>query len=92
MTWIRLRSAAFSIIGAILMLIGALVQGAGVDRTGTPLLMIFALFGLVMVLLVAFDVVYHAWRGEGQACRSCGHMRRLRSFRVSGACPNCGGG
>jgi Zn finger protein HypA/HybF involved in hydrogenase expression len=36
------------------------------------------------------DVVVHAWKGEGQACRACGHFRPVKSFRFAGPCPQCG--
>jgi hypothetical protein len=52
--------------------------------------MAFASLGALLVLIVGVDVVYHALRGEGQACRRCGHVQRMRSFQLSGACPNCG--
>ena len=90
MAWRRLRLGVFTLLGAAFVLIGSIVRGAGVHRVGCFLLMAFASLGALLVLIVGFDVVYHALRGEGQACRRCGHVQRMRSFRLSGACPNCG--
>lgn len=44
----------------------------------------------VYAVAVVIDVVVHAWKGKGQACRACGHVRPLRSFRFEGPCPQCG--
>ena len=90
MAWGRLRLGAFSLVGAALLLVGAFVRWAGVDRAGIPALETFGLLGALMATIVALDVVYHALRGEGQACRSCGHLRPMKPFRFYGACPNCG--
>jgi hypothetical protein len=51
----------------------------------------FSSIAAVTVLFIVFDVAYHAWHGRGQACRKCGHVRQMKSFRVYSDCPNCGG-
>ncbi len=90
MTWREIRLVVFSVVGAIFLLVAPLVGGKGIDRVGIPLLLVFASLGALMVAIVAFDVAYHAWRGEGQACRRCGHLRQMTPFRLYGACPKCG--
>ncbi len=90
MTWKQLRLGAFSVVGSAFLLVGFIVRRVGVDRAGTPLMTTFISLGILMALTIAFDVVYHTWRGQGQACRSCGHLRRMKPFRISGPCPNCG--
>ena len=90
--WKRLRLIAYSVVGTALALVGVLVQLASVERAGGPLLAAFAALGTLLVLVVVLDVTSHAWRGEGQACRHCGHIRRMKPFRVYVSCPNCGEG
>jgi hypothetical protein len=92
LTWKRLRLIAYSVVGAALALVGGLVQMASVEHAGGPLLAAFASLGTLMVLIVVLDVTFHAWRGAGQACRNCGHIRRMKPFRVYVSCPNCGEG
>ena len=90
MSWRQLRLIAFSVGGTAFLLVGLLVQWASVEGAGTPLLAALTSLGALMVVIVVFDVAYYSWRGEGQACRHCGHLRPMKPFRVYGACPNCG--
>ena len=89
--WKRLRLIAYSVVGAALAVV-VLVQSLTVQRAGIPLLVALASLGALMALIVILDVTVHAWRGEGQACRHCGHIRRMKPFLVYVACPNCGEG
>lgn len=87
--WKRLRLIAYSVVGSALALVGVLVEWTTVELAGIPLLTAFGALGTLLAL-VALDVTIHAWRGEGQACRNCGHIRRMKPFRVYGSCPECG--
>jgi hypothetical protein len=62
----------------------------GFERASSPLLIAFSSILGFMVLFLVFDAEYHAWRGDGYACRNCGYMRQMKAFHVYGACPNCG--
>jgi hypothetical protein len=90
MSWKRLRLIAFSIGGAAFSVVAGVVQLTGIERAGLPLILTFSSLGALMILILVFDVGYHAWRGDGQACRKCGYIRQMRAFRVYRACPNCG--
>ena len=88
MSWKTMRTRTFWVVGTALLVIVPFVQDVG--RAGTPLLMLFGSLAALMIALVVFDVAYHAWRAEGQACRTCGQIRRMKSFRFASVCPNCG--
>ena len=90
--WKRLRLIAYPVVGTALALVGVLVKRTTVELSSIPLLVAIASLGTLLVLVVVFDVTLHAWHGEGQACRNCGHIRRMKPFRVYVSCPNCGGG
>jgi hypothetical protein len=90
MTWSQLRLAAYSLVGIALLIMGGFVERAPIERTPNLLLIAFCLLGGVMVLMVTVDVAYHAWLGQGQACPHCGHVRKMKPFRVYFACPKCG--
>lgn len=79
-----------------LMMVAMVVAAALVRRQGGPngggeawLVPVGVLGGLYAIFVVV-DVVVHAWKGEGQACRACGHLRPVKSFRFAGPCPQCG--
>lgn len=90
MSWERIRIRTFAIVGAACVLVGAMVRCIEVEQAEMPLLVLFATLGAAMGLLIIFDVAYHSWKAEGQTCRTCGHVRQMKSFRFSGACPECG--
>jgi hypothetical protein len=90
MSWKKLRLIMYSVGGVTFSLLEGLVRFAGVERAGPRLLIAFSSIGALMVLFIVFDLGYHAWRGNGYACRRCGYLRRMKAFRISGACPNCG--
>lgn len=80
--------------GLLLVAIAASVlmmrlQG-GPDGAGAAWLVPVGVLGGVYALPVVIDVVVHAWKGRGQACRACGHVRPVRSFRIESRCPQCG--
>lgn len=89
----RLRILAFGLL-CLATTVAALVVRArgGPDGgpDGGPWGMALAILGGAWAAAVVLDVVIHAWRGEGQACRVCGHARPMRSFRMEGPCPRCG--
>lgn len=62
----------------------------GPDGGGEAWLAPLGVLGAAYAVAVVIDVVSHAWRGGGQACRVCGHVRPARSFRLEGPCPKCG--
>lgn len=64
-------------------------QGGAVNGGEAWLVPVGVVGGLYAVAVV-IDVLLHAWRGRGQACRTCGHVRPMRSFRMEGPCPQCG--
>lgn len=88
MSWKRFRSVAFPALGGALLLVSVWVGDPG--NADTPVLRLFVALSMLLALLVVVDVAYHSWRGEGQACRNCGHLRRMKPFRAYGPCPNCG--
>jgi hypothetical protein len=56
---------------------------------GDPDVVSTCVFG-AFVLVIIIDSSYHSWKGEGQACKYCGHLRKMKPFRVYGKCPECG--
>lgn len=62
----------------------------GPNGGGEAWLVPVGVLGAVYAAAVVIDVVVHAWKGQGQACRVCGHVRPVRSFRLEGPCPQCG--
>lgn len=87
----RFRLMVYSVLGLVTIVFGALIQSVGgIDGAGVPLLVAFSILSGTWVFLIVADVVYHAWQGQGYACPHCGQCRRMDSFRVYVACPNCG--
>ena len=62
----------------------------GPDGGGEAWLIPVAMVGALYAVAVVADVIVHALRGKGQACRVCGHLRHVKSFRFAGPCPQCG--
>ena len=90
MSWKQTRLFAFGVTGSVLASVGTIVWVGTVEKAGLPLQVGLAGLGGLMASMVIFDVVYHARHGDGQACRHCGHLRKMRSVRVYSACPKCG--
>ena len=87
----RYRLMVYSVLGVVTPGVYALIQSVGgIDRAGFPLLVAISTLGGICVVLFVVDVVYHAWRGNGYACPHCGHHRKMDSFRLYSACPECG--
>ena len=63
------------------------IGDGGVTDWATLLLNIVA---GVFCLAIFVDTLWHAIKGQGQACRHCGHLRQMSSFRVYSQCPQCG--
>ena len=49
----------------------------------------FAIAALLAVAYLAEEVFWIA-RNQGRPCVACGHKIRLKPFRLSVHCPNCG--
>ena len=62
----------------------------GPNGGGEAWLVQVGMVGALYAVAVVADVIFHAWRGKGQACRACGHLRPVKSFRFTGPCPQCG--
>ncbi|MHB8867144.1 MAG: hypothetical protein ACYC6N_32680 [Pirellulaceae bacterium] len=90
MPWSQLRLMVYSFVGIALLITAALVKRAPVERAPRLLLIVLSLLAGALALIVIIDVAYHAWRGQGQACPYCGHVRKMKPFRVYLACPKCG--
>ena len=84
------RQTYYSILVALTLVVYAWIgfQG-GIDRAGFPSLVAFGVLSGVWVIAIIVDTVYHAWKGKGQACIHCGHVRKLASFRIYSQCPKC---
>jgi hypothetical protein len=65
------------------------LQG-GPNGGGEAWLIPVGMVGALYAVAVVADVIFHAWKGIGQACRVCGHVRPSKSFRFAGPCPQCG--
>jgi hypothetical protein len=87
----RYRVLVFTVLGVALAFAAAFVRRAGgVGAADFALLVALNVLAGLFVAAVVFDTVWHALKGEGQACKRCGHPRQMSSFRVYGVCPNCG--
>jgi hypothetical protein len=85
------RPLIFGTLGLAVAFIAAFLRGGrGNGAAGFPLLVAFDVTAGLLVAAIIFDTVWHAFKGQGQACRNCGHLRKMSSFRVCGPCPNCG--
>ncbi len=65
------------------------LQG-GPNGGGEAWLIPVGILGALYAVAVVADVIFHAWKGAGQACRACGRLRPVKSFRFAGPCPQCG--
>ena len=75
-----------ALVASVLWMRGQGGPGAGDGAWLVPV----GVLGAVYAAAVVIDVVVHAWKGQGQACRVCGHVRPVLSFRLEGPCPQCG--
>lgn len=86
-----IRPLIFALLMLGMTVIVALTRREGGPNGGgegwlVPIGMLAAAYAVAVVS----DVLVHAWKGEGQACRVCGHVRPLKSFHPAGPCPRCG--
>jgi hypothetical protein len=81
-SWSRIRLRLFAYLTTAILLL-SFFEG---NETSGGKIAVSALIALVVI----FDVVYHSAMGKGQACRTCGHIRQMKPFRVYGSCPKCG--
>ena len=87
----RYRLAIFGVLGLAVTFVAASARRwGGNGAVDVPLLVVLNAIAVLFVAAVVFDTVWHAFKGEGQACRHCGHLRTMSSFRVYGNCRNCG--
>ena len=87
----QLRLLAFGCLGiASFVLATASRQAIGDGvAAGWETLLLNVVAG-VFCVAVLVDTFWHAIKGQGQACRHCGHLRQMSLFRVYSKCPNCG--
>lgn len=86
-----IRPLVFGVLSAMLLAgIGIMRGPDGPAGEGEAWLVPLGVLSVAYAIVFVGDVVYHAWKGEGQACRVCGHVRHVRSFRIAGPCPKCG--
>ena len=90
MPWSQMRLVAYWLVGTMLLVTSVVFASVPIERAPKPLLVAFSLLAGLMALMVVVDVAYHAWLGQGQACPYCGHVRKMKSFRVHVTCPQCG--
>ena len=54
----------------------------GLDGGGEFWLIPLGMLGAVYAIAVVADVTFHAWKGEGQVCQTCGQIHPVNSFRL----------
>ena len=87
----QLRLLAFGCLGiASFFLAKASRQAIGDGVVTDWVTFLLNIVAGVFCVAVFVDTFWHAIKGQGQACRHCGHLRQLSSFRVYLKCPNCG--
>jgi len=87
----RLRLLTFGCLGiAVILLANTMKRAGGVEVANHSALVLLNAVGGIICVAVFVDTFWHAITGQGQACRHCGHLRQLSSFRVYSSCPNCG--
>jgi hypothetical protein len=87
----RLRLLTFGCLGIAVILLANMIQReGGVEFANHSALLLLNVLGGVFCVAVFVDTFWHAIKGQGQACRHCGHLRQMSSFRVYSKCPNCG--
>lgn len=85
------RPLVFGLMMVAMLVAAALVRRqGGFNGGGEAWLIPVGMVGALYAVAVVADVIFHAWRGKGQACRVCGHLRPVKSFRFAGPCPQCG--
>jgi len=85
------RPLAFGLMMVAMLVAAALVRRqGGFNGGGEAWLIPVGMVGALYAVAVVADVIFHAWKGEGQACRACGRLRPVKSFRFAGPCPQCG--
>lgn len=87
-----IRLVVFAVLSsALLAVVGMMRRGGAAAGDGEAWLVPLGVLSVAYAIVFVGDVVFHALKGEGQACRVCGHVRPVRSFRIAGPCPKCGG-
>jgi hypothetical protein len=85
------RPLVFGLMMVAMLVAAALVRRqGGFNGGGEAWLIPAGILGALYAVAVVADVIFHAWKGKGQACRVCGHLRPVKSFRFAGPCPQCG--
>jgi hypothetical protein len=92
MTSIRLLFFGLMMVAMVASTVWMKMQGwpNGPKGDGEAWLVPVGILGGLYAVAVVADVISHAWKGEGQTCRACGHVRPVKSFRFAGPCPQCG--
>lgn len=87
----RFRLLAFACLGiTALVIVNVIKRAGGVDVANRSLVLLLGGVAGVFAAAVVVDTLWHAMKRQGHACRRCGHLRQMSSFRVYGSCPNCG--
>ena len=87
----QLRLLAFGCLGiASFFLAKASRQAIGDGVVTDWVTFLLSIVAGVFCVAVFVDTFWHPMKGQGQACRHCGHLRRMSCFRMSGSCPKCG--
>lgn len=86
-----IRPLVFGLLLLAMVFIVATMRRQGWPNGGGEAWLVpVGVLGAVYATAFVADVVFHAWKGNGHACRVCGHLRPMRSFRPAGPCPKCG--
>ena len=85
----RFRLIAYSILIPALIIMSRLFPSpaAGDELSIGSICTLIVIVSFVCLFI--FDVVFFAVQGKSQPCIHCGHERKMKAFRVYGACPNC---
>lgn len=84
------RLPFFMALFAATIALAAIVRRRGGPGGADGMLEALGVVGAAWAAAVVGDVAWHAWKGEGQACRRCGHVRPMKSFLPVGPCPKFG--
>ena len=58
---------------AVIFIYNAVTRAGGVDRANDSLLILLGVVGAICAAVVVLDTLWHAMKGQVQACRHCGH-------------------
>lgn len=86
-----IRALVFALLtSAMFVIVASMRREGGPNGGGEAWLVPIGMLTAAYAVTVVADVLFHAWRGKGQSCRLCGHVRPMKSFRPVGPCPQCG--